>query len=299
MSLLVVGSVALDSVKTPCGKRNNILGGSATFASLAASFFCKVSIVATVGEDFPKQYVSLFKNMGIGLEGFKIANGKTFRWEGEYSDDMSRAKTLSTHLNVFKDFNPSIPRDLRNTKYIFLANIDPDLQYNVLKQMDRPKVVACDSMNYWIDNKRKSFEKLLGNVDLLLLNDSEARQLSGEENIAKAARFIVAVGPKAVIIKRAEHGAIYVSRKSVFIAPSYLVETLCDPTGAGDTFAGALMGYLSKVGKTDEPSIKKAMIYANAMASFAIEDFSVNRLLELTYKEMEKRVKVIRDMVKI
>lgn len=298
MSILVVGSVAIDSIKTPFGKRDEALGGSATFFSMAASFFNKVNIVATVGEDFPKKYITLFKNKNIGIEGLHAARGKTFRWKGWYDYDLNTAHTVYTHLNVFKDFKPEVPRSLRNSKHVFLANIDPELQYNVLKQVARPRIVACDSMNYWIEHKKKEFERLLDKVDILLLNDSEARQFTGESNLMNAAKFIVSIGPKAVIIKKGEHGVIYFSKNSHFIAPAYLLESIYDPTGAGDTFAGGLMGFLSRCKKIDEASIRKGIIYGSILASFAVEDFSVNRLLEITMDDINKRYRHFQKITK-
>lgn len=289
MSILVVGSVAIDSVKTPFGTRKEALGGSATYFSVAASFFNKINIVATVGEDFPKKYINLFKNRGIGTEGLHIAKGKTFRWEGRYDFDLNTAHTIATHLNVFQNFKPEVPKDLKNSKFVFLANIDPELQYNVLKQVTHPKLVACDSMNYWLEHKKKEFERLLDKVDILLLNDSEARQFTGEPNLMRAARLIVDFGPKAVIIKKGEHGVIYFSKDSHFIAPAYLLETVYDPTGAGDTFAGGMMGYLSTVGKVDEANIRKSLIYGSILASFAVEDFSVDRMLEISMDDINSR----------
>ena len=289
MSILVVGSVAIDSVKTPFGKRLEALGGSATYFSVAASFFNKVNIVATVGEDFPKKYINLFKNKGIGTKGLHVAKGKTFRWEGRYDYDLNTAHTIATHLNVFQNFRPEVPKDLKNSKFVFLANIDPELQYNVLKQVTRPKLVACDSMNYWLEHKKGQFERLLDKVDMLLLNDSEARQFTGEPNLMRAARIIVDFGPKAVIIKKGEHGVIYFSKDSHFIAPAYLLETVYDPTGAGDTFAGGMIGYLSKAGKVDEANIRKSIIYGSILASFAVEDFSVDRMLEISMDDINAR----------
>lgn len=289
MSILVVGSVAIDAVKTPFGKRDEALGGSATYFSMAASFFNKVNIVATVGKDFPKKYINLFKAKDIGIEGLHAARGKTFRWKGWYDYDLNTAHTVYTHLNVFKTFKPVIPHDLRKSKFIFLANIDPELQYNVLKQAQNPKLVACDSMNFWIEHKKNEFERLLDKVDILLLNDSEARQLTGESNLFNAAKLIVSMGPKAVIIKKGEHGVIYFSKNSHFIAPAYLLETIYDPTGAGDTFAGGLMGYLSRAGRIDESSIRKGIIYGSILASFAVEDFSINRLLEISMDDINSR----------
>lgn len=289
MSILVIGSVALDSIETPFGKRNDILGGSATFFSITASFFNRVDIVATVGDDFPKRHVELFKKKGIGLDGLTVSKGKTFRWEGRYDYDLNTAHTISTHLNVFKDFDPQVPAHLRQPKCLFLANIDPDLQYKVLQQVKRPKLVACDSMNYWISTKKKSLLKLLKKVDILLLNDAEARQFSGESNLIKAARAVIACGPKAVIIKRGEYGVLYFSKNTHFVAPAYLLETIYDPTGAGDTFAGGMVGYVSQAGKLNDASIRKGIIYGSIMASFTVEDFSVNRLLSISKKDIKNR----------
>ncbi len=289
MSILVVGSVAIDSVETPFGKREGVLGGSATYFSMAASFFNKVNIIATVGEDFPEKYIALFKNKKIGIDGLNIAKGKTFRWKGRYDYDLNSANTIYTHLNVFKNFRPHVPTGLENSEFLFLANIDPGLQYDVLRQMKKPRLVACDSMNYWIKNKKKELEKLLDKVDIFLLNDSEARQLSGEANLMKAAQLIQSMGPKAVIIKKGEHGVIYFSADSHFIAPAYLLESVYDPTGAGDTFAGGMMGYLSKVGRITEESVRKAVIYGTILASFVVEDFSVNRLVGLSMAEIRSR----------
>lgn len=298
MSILVVGSVAIDSVKTPFGKREEALGGSATYFSVAASFFTKVEIIATVGTDFPKKYISLFKNRGIGTGGLKIVKGETFRWKGSYDYDLNTAHTIATHLNVFKDFKPEIPADLKNMKYVFLANIDPELQYEVLKQIKNPRLVACDSMNYWIENKRQKFERLLDKVDILFLNDSEARQFTKEPNLMRAAKMLVSMGPKAVIIKKGEHGVIYISGKSHFIAPAYLLESVFDPTGAGDTFAGGVMGFLSRSGKIDEANIRKSIIYGSILASFAVEDFSVNRLLEISMDDIGARYSHFREITK-
>ncbi len=296
MSILVVGSVALDSVETPFGKRKEILGGSATFFSLAASFFSKVDIVAVVGEDFPKRYVKLLEDNGVGTSGLSVNKGKTFRWKGRYDYDLNTAHTISTHLNVFKDFDPRVPKDLSRPEFLFLANIDPDLQYRVLRQVKRPKLVACDSMNYWIETKRKSLEKLLGSIDILLLNDAEARQLSGESNLIKAASAVISFGPKAVVIKRGEHGVLYFSKNTHFVAPAYLLETIYDPTGAGDTFAGGMIGYLSRAGSLSEAAIRKSIIYGSIMASFTVEDFSVNRLLKISGKDIKDRFDHYREI---
>jgi len=298
MSILVVGSVAIDSVKTPFGNREEALGGSATYFSVAASFFGKVNVVATVGEDFPKKYISLFKSKGIGTEGLHIANGKTFRWKGRYDYDLNTAHTIYTHLNVFQNFKPEVPHKLKNSQFVFLANIDPELQYNVLKQVSSPKLVACDSMNYWLEHKKKEFEKLLDKVDIILLNDSEARQFTGEANLMRAARIIISFGPRAVIIKKGEHGVIYFSKDSHFIAPAYLLETVYDPTGAGDTFAGGMIGFLSKAGRITEANIRKSIIYGSILASFAVEDFSVDRMLEISMGDIEARYRHFREITK-
>ncbi len=298
MSILVVGSVALDSIQTPFGKKDDVLGGSATYFSIAASFFNKVDIVATVGEDFPKRYITLFKCINIGTSGLSIAKGKTFRWKGRYNYDLNIAHTIYTHLNVFKGFKPEVPRSLRNSKFIFLANIDPELQYDVLTQIKNPKFIACDSMNYWIEHKRKDLERILEHIDMLLLNDSEARQFSGESNLIKAAQLIASFGPKAVVIKKGEHGVIYFSKNSHFIAPAYLLESLYDPTGAGDTFAGGMMGFLSKANRINESVIRKGIIYGSILASFAVEDFSVNRLLEISISDINSRYDHYRRITK-
>lgn len=289
MSILVVGSVALDSIETPFGKRKEILGGSATFFSISASFFDKVNIIAAVGEDFPKKYLQLLKERGIGTNGIAVNKGKTFRWEGRYEYDMNVAHTLATHLNVFQDFAPEIPPSLRNSKILFLANIDPDLQDSVLRQVNRPKLIACDSMNHWITNKKRSLEKFLHKVDIFLLNDAEARQFSGQANLMKAAKAIVSKGPKSVVIKKGEHGVIYYSKSGHFVAPAYPLENVYDPTGAGDTFAGGVIGYLSKAGRINDAAIRKSMVYGSIMASFAVEDFSVNRLLDIKLQDINKR----------
>ena len=298
MSILVVGSVALDSIETPFGKKREILGGSATFFSVAASFFDKVNIIATVGEDFPKRYLRLLKDRNIGTGGIVVNKGKTFRWEGRYEYDLNIAHTIATHLNVFKDFSPEIPYNLRNSRLLFLANIDPDLQDSVLKQMNRPQLIACDSMNHWISGKKRSLERFLHKVDVFLLNDAEARQFSGEANLLKAAKAIVSQGPKSVIIKKGEHGVIYYSKKSHFIAPAYPLENVYDPTGAGDTFAGGVIGFLSRANKLDDNTIRKGIVYGSILASFAVEDFSVNRLLSIKLSDINKRYAHFRRMTK-
>ena len=289
MSILVVGSVALDSVKTPFGKREEALGGSATFFSIAASFFNKVNIVATVGGDFPRRHIDLFNKRGIGTKGLVVTRGKTFRWKGWYGYDLNTAHTVYTHLNVFRKFKPEVPPDLKNSEYVFLANIDPDLQLDVLKQVSRPKLVACDSMNYWIESKRKSLLRLLKSVDIFLLNENEARQLTGEANLIKASRAVLSYGPKAIVVKKGENGVIYFSRSSHFISPGYPLETVSDPTGAGDTFAGGMIGYLSTARRIDDRGICRGTVYGNILASFTVEDFSVNGLTKISMRDVRRR----------
>lgn len=298
MSILVVGSIALDTVQTPFGRKKEVLGGSATFFSLAASFFDKVNLVATVGSDFPKRHIKLFRERSIGTTGLEIAKGKTFRWEGKYEYDLNVAHTIATHLNVFRDFEPRIPQSLRNSKVVFLANIDPDLQERVLAQMANPRLVACDSMNHWISGKKRSLERFLHKVDIFLLNDQEARQFSGEANLIKAAKSVLRSGPKAVVIKKGEHGVIYYSKKSHFIAPAYPLESVFDPTGAGDTFAGGMIGYVARYGRINEAILRKSVIYGSILASFAVEDFSVNRMLKLSLGEISARYALFRKMTK-
>lgn len=299
MSILVVGSVAIDSIETPFGKREDALGGSATYFSMAASLFNKVEIIATVGEDFPGKYITMFKSRNIGIDGLHVVKGgKTFRWKGRYDYDLNTAHTIYTHLNVFKDFKPEIPSGLKQSKILFLANIDPDLQYNVLRQMKNPRLVACDSMNYWIEHKRKSFKRLLDKVDIMLVNESEARQFTGESNLLRAAKLIIAMGPRAVVIKKGEHGVIYFSRTCHFVAPAYLLESIYDPTGAGDTFAGGMMGYLSTVKSIDGASIRKAVIYGSILASFAVEDFSINKLIKISMADIKKRFDHFKEITK-
>lgn len=298
MSILVVGSVALDSVQTPFGKRNEVLGGSATFFSIAASFFDRVDIIATVGEDFPKRHIRLLEKRDIGLDGLLVKKGKTFRWEGRYEYDLNIAHTLATHLNVFKDFAPIIPCSLQNSKFLFLANIDPDLQDKVLCQVDSPKLVACDTMNHWIAGKKKSLEKFLHKVDIFLLNEEEARQFTGEANLIRCAKSIISSGPKAVVIKKGEHGVIYYSKTSHFITPAYPLENVYDPTGAGDTFAGGMIGFLSKAGKLNDVTVRKSIIFGSILASFVVEDFSVNKLLKISFADIMKRYNNFRRMTK-
>ncbi len=289
MGLLVVGSVAFDSVETPFGQAEEVLGGSATYFSTSASYFTDVSLVAVVGEDFPEKHLNFLKMRGIDTRGLERAEGKTFRWQGKYGYDLNEAHTLRTELNVFQHFRPLLPDEYKDAEVVFLANIDPDLQRDVLKQVKSPKVVAADTMNFWIESKKDSLLETLRSVDILIINDSEARQLTGEPNLVKAARLIESHGPRTVIVKRGEHGVLMFNGKSVFSAPAYPLEAVFDPTGAGDTFAGGFMGYLSNIRDFSEPGMRKAIVMGSVMASFDVEDFSLNRIRSLEFKEIEAR----------
>ncbi|MBN1353582.1 MAG: sugar kinase [Candidatus Omnitrophica bacterium] len=296
MSILVVGSVALDTIKTPFGREKDVLGGSATYFSISAGLFGCVRLVAVVGNDFPKRYVSFLKKKGIDVRGLAVKTGKTFRWEGEYGWDFADPRTISTRLNVFSDFDPVIPEEYKKSEYVFLANIDPELQMKVLGQMTRPKFVACDTMNYWIENKRKHLTRLLGKIDLFFLNESEAKELTGCSSIIRAARGILKMGPKRIIIKKGEHGSLLFSENSVFSTPAFLLESICDPTGAGDTFAGGVMGYLSTQKTVNDKSIKRAIAYGGVMATFAVEDFSLMRLASVKKTDIKKRFENFRRL---
>jgi len=289
MGILVVGSVALDSVQTPSGTRDEVLGGSATYFSVAASYFTEVSMVAVVGEDFPEEHVAFLRRKGIDTSGLERQPGSTFRWKGAYGVDLNTCTTLDTQLNVFADFSPKLLDAHRAQPFVFLGNIDPGLQRSVLDQVERPRLVACDTMNYWIGNSRASLLRTLSRIDLLVINDAEARQLSGESNLARAARRIMALGPRTLVIKRGEYGAMLFTGKSVFQAPAYLLDEVTDPTGAGDSFAGGMMGYLAAAGTVDEPSLRKAVIFGSVLASFDVMDFGPRKLGDLTFPEIEER----------
>jgi len=296
MSVLVVGSVALDSVSTPFGAVERVLGGSATYFSVAASFFTEVDLVAVVGDDFSKGHIQFLESRGIDLEGLQRIPGKTFFWEGEYSHDLNQRKTLDTQLNVFEKFRPQIPSPYRHDEYIFLGNIDPELQLEVLDQVERPKLVACDTMNFWIEGNPEALRRVLERVDILLINDSEVRELSREANLVKGARQIIEMGPSVLVVKRGEYGALLFSEKSTFWAPAYLLEEVVDPTGAGDAFAGGFVGYLSNSRSLDDEDLKRAIVFGSAIASFIVEDFSLNRMRALSYQAIEERFKEFRRL---
>lgn len=296
MSLLVVGSVALDSVKTPFGEAKEVLGGSATFFAISASYFTQVRLVAVVGSDFPREYIDFLRSRRIDLDGLEIADGRTFRWRGEYGYQLNEARTLETQLNVFESFRPKIPDSYRRAKLVFLANIDPELQLEVLRQVDRPRIVACDTMNFWIEGKRETLIRTLGEVDILLINDGEARELAGEVNLVRAARVIRSYGPKTLIIKRGEYGALMFSRRAVFAAPAFPLETVFDPTGAGDSFAGGFMGYLASIRSPKESDIRRAVVMGSVMASFNVESFSLDRLMRLNRQQIEARFRQFKKL---
>jgi sugar/nucleoside kinase (ribokinase family) len=289
MSILVVGSVAFDSVETPFGRVEDVLGGSGTYFSTSASFFTDVSLVAVVGEDFPAEHLEFLRSRNVDLSGLQTAPGRTFRWKGRYGYDLNEAQTLDTQLNVFETFKPDLPASCRQAEYVFLGNIDPELQLEVLKQVEKPKLVACDTMNFWIEGKREALLATLRHVDILLINEGEARQLAGEANLVKASRIILAMGPKTLVVKRGEYGVILFSEHSIFSAPAFPLESVFDPTGAGDTFAGGFMGYLASTNNLSEGSLRLATVLGSVMASFTVEDFSLNRMKALAYPEIEER----------
>ena len=289
MSLLVVGSVALDSVETPFGKVEDALGGTASYFSLAARNFTDVKIVGVVGEDFPKEYLALFQSGKVDTEGLQVVPGKTFRWAGRYNYDLNTAHTLDTQLNVFEDFHPALPRSYRESDLVFLGNIHPALQLDVLSQT-KPKLSVLDSMNFWIERTRDELTRVIEKVDIVLFNEAEVRQYAQTHNLLLAARRILELGPQALIIKRGEYGAMMVTRDhELFMAPAFPIEGVKDPTGAGDSFAGGFLGYLASTRDFSGAGIRKAMIHGTVIASFTVEDFSVNRLLSVTQDEIKRR----------
>ena len=288
--ILVVGSVGYDSITTPFGHKENILGGSANYFSLAASMYSQVNVVGVVGEDYKKSDVKLLTSRKVDVSGLQTLSGKTFHWSGKYENDMNEAITLETQLNVFKHFNPQIPEQYKNSSYVFLANIDPELQIKVLDQVKNPKLVGVDTMNFWIESKLKDLKKVLSKVDVLLINEGEARSLTGLWNGIAAAEELGKMGPKAVVIKRGEYGFILYTNKQYFILPAYPIAKVVDPTGAGDTFAGGFFGYISKVDQgLSMDHLKHACVHGCMLASYTVQDFGVNPLLNITWKDLEKR----------
>lgn len=291
MNILVVGSVALDTVQTPFGEIRNTLGGSASYAAVTASFFTKVKLVSIVGGDFPKKYIRFFRSRDIDAEGLELKPGKTFRWTGRYTYDLNNPQTLKTELNLLAGFNPRIPLNYRNERFIFLANINPQVQLEVLAQVKSPKLVLTDTMNYWIEHHKQTLKKVVKKSNILVLNDSEARQFSQEANLIKAAKYLLSLGPNLIIIKRGEYGCSLFSDTFSFYIPAYLLEQVLDPTGAGDTFAGGFLGYLATCPKINQTSFKKAVALGTIMASYVVEDFSLNRLKKLNRKDIKARFK--------
>ena len=297
MAITVVGTVTLDTVETPQKRVEDVLGGSGVYAAIAASFFgIPVRLIGIVGDDFPPEYVDVMQSSGIDLEGLtQVENAKSFRWGGRYSEDFNVRDTLFTELNVIADFHPVLPDAYKDTSYLFLANDPPQLQLSIIEQSSDPKLVVCDTMDFWINEEREALEKTIERVDILILNDSEARLLTGESNLIQAAREILCYGPERVIIKKGEHGAISITESSYFSAPAYPLTKVIDPTGAGDSFAGGFMGYLASADDVSESSIRKAMIYGTVIASFNIEDFSVNRQQTVQFEEIEARYQELRE----
>ena len=298
MPVLVVGSIALDSVETPYGKIDDALGGSAVYFSYAASFFAHVRLVGVIGSDFPERFVDIIQSRDIDAAGLRKVDGKTFRWSGKYEGDMNTAETRSVELNVFGEFEPEIPEVFRDTDYVFLANGSPVLQRRVLGQMRNPELVVADTMNLWIAEQRRELLELLSLVDGVVLNDGEARQLTDQTNLVAAGRDIQSMGPRFVIVKKGEHGSMLISGDDIFLAPAYPARTVKDPTGAGDSFAGGMMGYLAKIDDASTPSLKKAIIYGTVVASFDIEDFSLNQFREIRAEDIESRVGEFERMLK-
>lgn len=299
MNTLIVGSVAYDGIETIHGTVDRVLGGSATYASLAASFFGPVMLVGVVGEDFQEEHLLALKARGIDLSGLERREGRTFYWRGRYSPDFLSRTTLTTELNVFAHFEPVLPEEYRSAPFVFLANIAPQLQARVLEQVDSPHLVLADTMNLWIETAREELLDLLKRVNLLVLNDEEARQLTGEDNLIRAGRRLLTLGPARVIIKKGEHGAIAFSEDDYFVAPAYPLEQVVDPTGAGDSFAGALVGYLAAAETLTEGTLRRAILYATAVASLAVEDFGPNRLLSASPDEVQDRVETIRRLMAV
>ncbi|MBC8204256.1 sugar kinase [bacterium] len=296
MSILVVGSVAYDSLETPYGSMEKALGGSAVYFTTAASLFAPVNVVGVVGDDYDFSDLDFLQERKADLSGVIRKKGDTFAWKGVYGEDPNERETIYTRLGVFADFKPEIPESFRKSGYVFLANIDPDLQIDVLTQVDRPKLVVLDTMNFWIESKRESLNRVLEQTDVLIVNDSEAKQLTVENNLFTAAGKLFDLGPKIVVIKKGEHGALLLSKTDKFFAPIYPVEKVKDPTGAGDTFAGGFMGYIGSQDKTDWDTLKKAVIYGAAAASFTVEDFSILRLKNITAEDVNQRVGEIKKM---
>ena len=289
MSILVVGSVAFDTIETPYGRAEEVLGGSAAYFAVAASYFARVKLVAVVGADFPAHERAFLASRDIDLEGLEVRKGRTFRWSGRYHEDMNVRDTLDLQLNVFSDFSPVLPARYRNAPFVFLANINPGLQGGVLDQLTQPRLIACDTISHWIEGARPELEALLKKVEVLIINDEEARLLSGEHNLVRAARKILALGPRTLLVKRGEYGVLLFSANSVFAVPAYPLEEVIDPTGAGDSFAGGFLGFLARSGDLSEANLRRAIVYGSVVASFVVADFSLRRLHTLTRDDIDRR----------
>jgi sugar/nucleoside kinase (ribokinase family) len=297
MGLVVVGSIALDSVETPFGKTEEALGGSAVFFACAGSILHPVQVVGVVGRDYPMGELQRLAQRGMDLRGVTVADGESFRWAGKYGFDLSTRETLETRLGVFANFRPVIPEPFRDAAFVFLGNIDPELQLDVLQQIRKPTFVACDTMNFWIQGKRTALLKLLKHVDVLLVNDSEVRELSGDWHIHRAARWVMKHGPKLVVVKKGEHGAVLVEEGRIFYVPAFPLDDVFDPTGAGDSFAGGYMAYLAGTNDLSSANLRRAMVYGSAMGSFAVERFSIARFEEITLADVQARVRAYHDLV--
>ncbi len=295
--LLIVGSVALDSVETPSGHVENALGGAATYGSVAASLFAPVQLVGVVGADFPSEHLDFLRGRGIDLDGLQIIEGgRTFRWKGDYNEDLNSAVTHETQLGVFEHFTPALPENYRDAEFVFLANINPGLQLSTLDQIKKPKLVVCDTMNLWINLARYQVVKIFKRVDIAVLNDGEAKMLTECDNTIEAGRELLKLGPRAVIIKKGEHGALMFSAEGIFSAPSYPIEKVVDPTGAGDSFAGSFTAYLASTGDLSYENLRRAVVYGGSVASVTVQDFSLRSLRELDMTEVEKRFQCVKAM---
>jgi len=299
MSLLVVGSIALDSIFTPFGETADALGGSAIYFSVAGSLLHPVKVVGVVGSDYPTDELEQLAPRGIDWSGVERAEGESFRWKGKYSYDLQSRETLETRLGVFAHFQPKLPEAFRAAEYLFLGNIDPELQLSVLRQIDRPRLVVCDTMNYWIQGKKAALLELLSRVDVLMVNDSEARELSGDWNIHRAGRWILRQGPRRVVIKQGEYGALLIEPRRTFYVPAFPLESVFDPTGAGDAFAGGFMAYLARTGELTEDNIRRAMVYGAAMGSYAVEQFGIRGFERITLADLEERVRAFQDLTHV
>jgi len=298
VAILVVGSVAFDTVETPLGRRERVLGGSASFFAVAASFFSPVNLVGVVGSDFGDAQLSAFRGRPIDLAGLERTEGRTFHWQGRYSQDLNSRDTIRTDLNVFEFFEPKIPQGYRRSELVFLGNIDPVLQRRVLEQVEAPRVVACDTMNFWIKGKPEELRRTLAEVQVLLINDQEARELSGEWNLVRAARKVRALGPSTLVVKKGEHGVLMFTDEGSFAAPALPLDHVVDPTGAGDTFAGGFVGYLASAPRVDDASLRQAVVMGSTLASFCVEAFSLDRLLTLTRPEIDARYAVFQALTR-